>query len=94
MKPIVKEQIKMPVASASPRFVKGTIVSVDCSASPGAILKLTAGPRTLKLRVPDTRHVIVIGADAFSCAWTNQKLAVNYVETSPGEGQVVSVEVQ
>ncbi len=94
VKPIVKEEMKTPVASVPPRFVKGKVVCVDCSTSPGATLILTAGARTLKLHVPDTRHVIVIGADAFSCAWTNQKLAVNYVETSPGEGQVVSVEVQ
>ncbi len=57
--------------------MKGKLSSVDCSLAPGAILTLTAGARTLKLHVPDTKHVIVIGADAFSCEWTNQKLAIN-----------------
>jgi Flp pilus assembly protein TadD len=92
--PIIKAEMKTPVASAPPRFVKGSVASVDCDASPGATLNLKAGARTLKLHVPDTRHVIVIGADGFSCSWTNQKLAVNYVETRPGEGQVMSIEVQ
>jgi tetratricopeptide (TPR) repeat protein len=94
LKTAAKEEIKTQPASTPPRFVKGKLSNVDCSSAPGAILNLTAGTRTLKLHVPDTKDVIVIGADAFSCAWTNQRLAVNYVETSPGGGEVMSVEVQ
>jgi len=94
LKTTIKEETKTLPVSAPPRFVKGKLSSVDCSLAPGAILTLTAGARTLKLHVPDTKHVIVIGADAFSCEWTNQKLAINYVETSPGGGEVMSVEVQ
>ncbi len=94
LKAAVKDEVKTLPVSAPPRFVKGRLSSVDCSSAPGAILILTAGARTLKLHVPDTKHVIVIGADTFSCGWTSQKLAVNYVETSPGGGEVMSVEVQ
>ena len=36
----------------------------------------------------------LIGADAFSCSWNKQKVALNYRETSEGEGNVVSLEVQ
>jgi Tfp pilus assembly protein PilF len=77
-----------------PRFVKGRVDTVDCSAAPGAILNLKAPAGLLKLHVRNTKHVIIIGADAFSCGWTNQTLAVNYVETGPGAGEVMSVEVQ
>jgi len=94
LKTVVKEGIKTLPVSAPPRFVKGKLSSVDCSSAPGALLTLTAGARTLKLHVADTKHVIIIGADSFSCGWTNQKLAVNYVETSPDDGEVMSVEVQ
>jgi len=36
----------------------------------------------------------LIGADTFSCAWANQKIAVNYRATSEDGGEVVSLEVQ
>ena len=94
IKTALKEETKPPAAPAPPRFVKGRVSSVDCSGTPGAILNLIAGTRTLKLHVPDTKHVIVIRADAISCGWTNQKLAVNYIETSPGVGEVMPVELQ
>lgn len=48
----------------------------------------------LKLHVRDTKHVVVIGADAFSCKWAYQNAAVNYRETGEGTGEVVSVELQ
>jgi hypothetical protein len=42
----------------------------------------------------DSRHVIVIGADEFSCAWTNRKVALNYHETGETEGSVMTIELQ
>jgi hypothetical protein len=39
-------------------------------------------------------HAIVIGADNFSCKWTNQRVAVNYRETGETEGTLVSIEIQ
>ncbi len=76
------------------RFLKGKLVSVDCSAAPQAVLTVTSGARSLKLHVRDAAHVIVIGADQLSCDWKNKSLAVNYRERPDGEGDVVSVEVQ
>ena len=93
--PAGKEITFTPRAVNTPaQFVKGKVVSVDCSATPTAVLTMTSGTKTLKLHVPDSKHVIVIGADAFSCAWANQKVAVNYRATGEAEGEVVSVEVQ
>jgi Flp pilus assembly protein TadD len=81
-------------APTSPRLVKGKIVSVDCRAVPGAMLSLATEGKTLKLDVDDTKHVLVIGADAFSCAGSNHGVAANHWETGEGTGEVVSVEVQ
>ena len=82
-------------ASTAPlKFLKGKLTSVDCSATPAALVTIISGAKTWKMHVRDSNHVIVIGADKFSCDWTNQKVAVNYREKSTGEGDVVSLELQ
>jgi hypothetical protein len=35
-----------------------------------------------------------MGADHFSCSWSNQKVAVNYRQNDSGETSVMSVELQ
>lgn len=75
-------------------FLKGTIVNVDCSAPPKATLTVAAGSRTWKMQVPDTKHVVLLGADQFSCSWSKQKVALNYRETGDAAGSVVSIELQ
>ena len=82
------------VANSPTHFVKGKVVRVDCSVVPTAVLSVAAGPKALKLRVSDTKHVIVIGADAFSCGWASKNIAVNYRETGENQGDVISVELQ
>jgi Flp pilus assembly protein TadD len=76
------------------RFLKGKITAVDCSSPPGAVLTVLSGTKTWKLQVRDSGHVVVVGADSFSCAWKNQGVAVNYRATGEANGEVVSVEVQ
>lgn len=75
-------------------FLKGTVESVDCSSPPAASLVLRAAGKVWNMRVPDTQHTIVMGADKFSCAWKGQNVAINYRETSDSAGTVVSIEVQ
>ncbi len=83
------------VADSSPvKFVKGTVLSVDCSAAPSATVNILSGSKTWQMRVSDTKHILVLGADAFSCDWKKQKVAVNYRETGEGIGTIVSIEVQ
>lgn len=86
------------VASASnwsaPIFLRGTVRRVDCSADPSAVLTLSSGSKTIQLKIADKAHVILIGADQFSCAWVNKKMAVNYRQNDRGETNVVSVELQ
>jgi Flp pilus assembly protein TadD len=87
------EQVAAPVPTPV-RFVKGKLMSVDCSGSPQAVLTVSAGAKSLKLHVRDSGHVIVIGAEHLSCDWKNKSLSVNYRERPDGEGDVVSLEVQ
>lgn len=84
---------KVPANSGATKFIRGTLIVMDCSTPPLAILTVVSGVKTWKMKVADTNHVIVIGADKFSCDWNKQKVALNYRETSEGEGLVVSVEI-
>ena len=76
-------------------FAKGTILSVDCSQDPVAIVTMATSNRTLKLHVADKAKVIVIGEDKFSCRWQATHATANYkAAAKAGEGDLVSIEVQ
>jgi len=76
------------------KYMRGMLATVDCTAPPSAVLTVVAGNATWKMKVADTNHAVVLGADAFSCSWSKRKVAVNYVETGDGQGSVVSLELQ
>jgi cytochrome c-type biogenesis protein CcmH/NrfG len=92
--PTPEEGIHVIANQTPPSFLKGTIASVDCSSPPAAILSVISGGKTWKMRVSDNKHVLLIGADAFSCSWSKLKVALNYRETGEGMGKVFSIEVQ
>jgi tetratricopeptide (TPR) repeat protein len=75
------------------KFLKTTIVSVDCSQAPAAVLAVTQGSKTLKLRTRDYKSAVVIGAPGFSCAWKNLPVNVNFRPRGVLEGDLVSIEV-
>src|SRR5207302_9422733 len=82
-------------ASTAPlTFLKGKLTSVDCSATPAALVTIISGAKTWKMHIRDSNHVILIGADKFSCAWTSQQAAVKYPQKSAGGGAVASLELQ
>jgi tetratricopeptide (TPR) repeat protein len=90
-----------PKAAATPRmdkrpiqFLKGKLVSVDCSAAPAAIVLVSKGPRTLKLRTADYKSLLVMGADKFSCDWKDVPIDVNYRAGGNAEGDLVSIELR
>jgi tetratricopeptide (TPR) repeat protein len=92
---IVSEvSIPVKVSTVPSRYLKGNLSKVDCSGDPAAVLTITSGVKTLRLHVKDKRHAILIGADAFSCGWTNQKVGVNYYPGAEGEGDLISLELQ
>ncbi|MFY9740637.1 MAG: hypothetical protein WA252_07630 [Candidatus Sulfotelmatobacter sp.] len=75
------------------KFVKGRLVAVDCSQPPTAILTVSSGGAVLKLRTPDYKSLLLIGADKFSCDWSDRSVSVNYKPGGPSDGDLVSVEV-
>jgi tetratricopeptide (TPR) repeat protein len=76
------------------KFIRGTLGSVDCSTEPAATLTILSGSQILKMQIADRNHVVLIGADQFSCSWTSQKVAVNYREGDTGKATVFSLEIQ
>jgi tetratricopeptide (TPR) repeat protein len=90
------QEVATPVhVSATPvHFLKGKLVSVDCSATPQALLTVATGAKSLRLHIRDSAHVTLLGADTFSCEWKGKSVAVNYRERPDGDGDVVSVEIQ
>jgi Tfp pilus assembly protein PilF len=79
---------------SAPTFLLGSLSSVDCSNEPSAVLTVLSGSKTLKLKIADKHHVIVIGADQLHCAWTMKEVAVNYRQGGTGETDVISLEIQ
>jgi tetratricopeptide (TPR) repeat protein len=98
-----KEAESTPKSKAEPakqgatgpmHFLKGKIVSIDCSKPPEAVVTVISGMTTYRMHVSDSKSVLVIGEDQFSCAWKNRAAAVNYREAGKTEGELVSIEVQ
>ena len=75
-------------------FLKGMLVSVDCSQSPAATLTISSGGKKWKMVAPDAAKLVVMGADSLSCSWTNKKVAVNYRKTGVNEGKLATLELE
>jgi len=75
-------------------FLKGKIVSSDCSKPPEATVTILSGMTTYKLHAADYKSLQVIGEDQFSCEWKNRLVSVNYRAAGKNEGELVSVEVR
>jgi tetratricopeptide (TPR) repeat protein len=76
------------------KFVKGRLDSVDCTQAPAAILTVTANGTVMKLRAPDFKSLVLIGADDFSCDWHDRQVTVNYKPGGSVNGDVVSLEMR
>jgi tetratricopeptide (TPR) repeat protein len=76
------------------RFLKGTLLSVDCSQAPVGILKVADGKVVRKLRADNYKSLAVIGAKEFSCEWKNVPVNVNYRPGGKADGDLVSVELR
>jgi tetratricopeptide (TPR) repeat protein len=75
-------------------FLKANLVSVDCTQSPVAVLTVSIGAKTLKLRAADYKSLELVGAEEFSCGWKNRAVDVNYKASGKAGGDLVSLEVQ
>ena len=76
------------------QFVRGKLLKVDCTHSPVAILTIRTGARTMRLRTDDYKSLLLVGADDFSCEWTDRAVIANYKAGGKADGDLVSVEVQ
>lgn len=83
-----------PAHTMKAGFLRGTLVSADCSTAPSAVLTVSAGGKMWRMTVADKNHLILIGVEGFSCSWNKKKVAINYRETAEGEGSVISLEMQ
>jgi hypothetical protein len=75
------------------KFVRAVLVAADCPAAGNAVLQLAIGPKRVKVRAPNAKKILVIGADEFQCGWKNKRVAINYRERTPTEGDLISIEV-
>jgi tetratricopeptide (TPR) repeat protein len=76
------------------QYRKGKLLSVDCSHAPAAIVAVSIGAKTVKLRAADYKALMLIGADQFSCDWANLAVSVNYRLGGQADGDLVSLEVR
>jgi len=83
-----------PGTTGPVQFMKGKIVSSDCSKPPEATVTVLSGMKTYKMHASDYKSLLVIGEDQFSCEWKNRVAAVNYRPVGKDGGELVSVEVQ
>jgi tetratricopeptide (TPR) repeat protein len=81
-----------PGTTGPVQFLKGKIVSSDCSKPPEATVTILSGMTTYKLHASDYKSLLVIGEDQFSCDWKNRVVSVNYRAVGKHEGELVSIE--
>ena len=81
-----------PGTTGPVQFLKGKIVSSDCSKPPEATVTILSGMTTYKLHASDYKSLLVIGEDQFSCDWKNRFVSVNYRAAGKNEGELVSIE--
>jgi tetratricopeptide (TPR) repeat protein len=83
-----------PGTTGTVQFLKGKIVSSDCSKSPEATVTVLSGMTTYNFHASDYKSLPVIGEDQFSCDWKNRLVSVNYRAVGKREGELVSIEVR
>ncbi|HEY1658219.1 MAG TPA: tetratricopeptide repeat protein [Candidatus Sulfotelmatobacter sp.] len=83
-----------PTHAGVAKFFQGMLIAADCSNPPSALLTVVANGKTWKMKVADHDHMVLIGADEFSCSWSRKKVAINYRESAEGDPSVISLELQ
>ena len=85
--------VKTTVDRRPVTFLKATLLSVDCSKPPAALVSVSRGGKILKFRTPDYKSLAVIGAADFSCAWKGIPVNLNYRAGGKADGDLVSIEI-
>ncbi len=94
--PPEQKPITAPPSGPAPAviFMRGTLLSVDCSGESAATLTISSGGKKWKMLAPQAKKLVVMGADELSCSWTNRKVAVNYRKSGADSGTLVSLELE
>jgi hypothetical protein len=85
--------VKTTVDKRPVTFLKATLLSVDCSKPPAAVISVSRGRKILKFRTVDYKSLAVIGAADFSCTWKSIPVNLNYRAGGKADGDLVSVEI-
>ncbi len=95
------DQAKAAAPAAEPgvdkrpvHFMRATLVAVDCSQAPAAVVSVAEDKRVLKLRTDDYKNLAVIGSGGFSCQWKDMAVSINYKRGGKADGDLVSIEVR
>jgi tetratricopeptide (TPR) repeat protein len=83
-----------PGTTGPVQFLKGKIVSSDCSKPPEATVTILSGMTTYRMHASDYKSLLVIGQDQFSCEWKNRLVSVNYRAVGKNGGELVSIEIR
>ncbi|MDP9160282.1 MAG: hypothetical protein M3O09_08645 [Acidobacteriota bacterium] len=78
----------------SVRFLKGTLMSISCENPSTAVLRISAGSQLLRLRTENYKALTLVGADEFSCQWSDRPVSINYKPGGKADGDLVSLEIQ
>jgi tetratricopeptide (TPR) repeat protein len=92
--PVAKTAAVKPGSTGPVQYLKGKIVSSDCSKAPEAMVTVLVGMTTYKMHASDFKTLPVIGEDQFSCEWKNRLVSVNYRAVGKNQGELVSVELR
>jgi hypothetical protein len=74
-------------------FLKATLLAVDCSKPPAAVISVSRRGKILKFRTVDYKSLAVIGPTDFSCAWKTIPVNLNYRAGGKMDGDLVSIEI-
>lgn len=83
-----------PGSTGPVQFLKGKIVSSDCSNTLEATVTILSGMTTYKMHTSNYKSLVVMGEEQFSCDWKNRLVSVNYRALGKHEGELVSIEVR
>jgi hypothetical protein len=74
-------------------YLKGRIISVDCTSAAGATLAVSSDGHTWKMHVDDRNTIVLLGAESFDCGWHDKTTSINYKRSGNLQGDLISLEV-
>ncbi len=95
IQPVAHEDQPAPAPNSKSEkiaFLKGELVSVDCSKAPAVTVTFSSKGQQWTLTAPDAKKVLLIGEENFSCSWMDRKASVNFRQIGQGKGEIVSLE--